>query len=75
MARGETRAGDMAEAYSTTGQPSTATSPSALSGRHREMLADESGISASIIAERGYRTIKSRAELLEFKKYQRRPGF
>src|SRR5215210_8883832 len=43
-----------------------------LSREHRTELYSESGISPQVAAERGYRTIKSRAELLEFKKYQRR---
>src|SRR5215212_5777770 len=41
---------------------------------HRQSLEMDSGISPDVITERGYRTIKSRAaaELLEYKKYQRR---
>jgi len=41
---------------------------------HRKSLETDSGISPDVIAERGYRTIKSRSapELLKYKKYQRR---
>jgi len=46
-----------------------------LSAIHRTMLEVESGIAPEIAAERGYKTVMSRAELLDFKKYQRRaPG-
>lgn len=45
-----------------------------LSQRDRHTLEVESGIDSSVIAEREYETVKNRAELLEFKKYQRRPG-
>ncbi len=39
------------------------------------MLLEESGIYPEVAAQRGYRTVRSRTELLEFKKYQRRaPG-
>ncbi len=48
--------------------------PNRLSAKHKEMLLGESGIASGIAAERGYATVKSRAELLDFKKYQRRPG-
>jgi hypothetical protein len=43
-----------------------------LADHHRHQLETESGIAREVIAERGYRTVKSRADLLEFKKYQRR---
>lgn len=43
-----------------------------LSGEHRRMLEHESGIDPGVAAERGYQTIRKRAELLDFKKYQRR---
>jgi hypothetical protein len=43
-----------------------------LSSKHRRMLLEESGISPEIVAGRGYRTVRSRTELLDFKKYQRR---
>ena len=43
-----------------------------LSARHQHMLDVSSSISPEIIADRGYATVRSRAELLEFKKYQRR---
>lgn len=36
------------------------------------MLEHESGIDPGVAAERGYQTIRKRAELLDFKKYQRR---
>jgi hypothetical protein len=36
------------------------------------MLEHESGIDPGIIEERGYSTVRSRAELLDFQKYQRR---
>jgi hypothetical protein len=45
-----------------------------LSPPHRRMLLEESGISAGVVAERGYRTVKSRAELLAFPMWQRRLG-
>ena len=45
-----------------------------LSHSHRRMLYDESGISLDVAGERGYRTTRSRAELVEFKTYQRRAG-
>lgn len=48
--------------------------PIHLSPDHRRMLLEESGISPEIADERGYRTVSSRAELPEFKKYQRRIG-
>lgn len=43
-----------------------------LSSDHTRMLLDESGISPEIAAERGYRTVRRRAELSEYKAYQRR---
>lgn len=43
-----------------------------LSREHRHMLEHESGIDPGVAAERGYQTIRKRAELLDFKKYQRR---
>lgn len=43
-----------------------------LSRKHSHMLLHESGIDPGIIAERGYATIKSRTELLDFGKKQRR---
>ena len=43
-----------------------------LSSKHSHMLLHESGIDPVRAAERDYRTIRSRAELLGFKKYQRR---
>ena len=45
-----------------------------LSRNHRRMLLEESGIDPDIVTERGYRTTRSRAELIEFKTYQRRAG-
>ncbi len=45
-----------------------------LSASHQDMIFRESGVDPSVARERGYETVKSRAELLEFKKYQRRPG-
>ena len=46
-----------------------------LSEQHRHMLEVESVIAPEIAAERGYRNVRSRAELPpEFKLYQRRPG-
>ena len=47
---------------------------SCLNREHQKMLFEESGISPEIVAERGYGTVRSRTELLDFKKYQRRPG-
>jgi hypothetical protein len=38
------------------------------------MLLDESGLSPSVVAERGYETVTRRSELLEFGKKQRRAG-
>jgi len=46
--------------------------PNQLSENHRKMLFDESGIAPAIAAERSYATVRSRADLPEFKKYQRR---
>ena len=46
--------------------------PAGLSEAHRKMLYKDSGIAPDVVAERGYKTARSRAELLEFKKYQRR---
>jgi hypothetical protein len=43
-----------------------------LSSTHAHMLFEESAISEDVAAERGSRTVRSRAELLDFKKYQRR---
>lgn len=43
-----------------------------LSPKHRAMLFEESSVSPEIVAERGYVTVRSRTELLDFKKYQRR---
>lgn len=48
--------------------------PRTLSSSHRDMILRESGVDPGVAAERGYETVKSRADLLEFKKYQRRPG-
>lgn len=45
---------------------------SMLSGSHSRMLFEDSGIDPAVAAERGYETVRSRAELLDFKKYQRR---
>ncbi len=65
----EPPAGRLSEVYKAneTGAP-----PPSLSENHRRMLLEESAIDPEIVAERGYRTVRSRAELLEFKKYQRR---
>lgn len=46
--------------------------PHTLSDPHRRMLEKDSAITSEVIAERGYETVRSRAKLLEFKKYQRR---
>lgn len=46
----------------------------ALSQDHRQMLFEDSGISPDVASERGYRTVRNRAELLEFSKGQRRLG-
>jgi hypothetical protein len=56
------------EPHSASGKPGT------LSTEHRRMLFEESGIAPEIVAERGYRTVRSRAELAggAFKEYQRR---
>lgn len=43
-----------------------------VSREHRRMLLQESAIAPEIGAERGYETVRSRSELLDFKKYQRR---
>jgi hypothetical protein len=48
--------------------------PTQLSESHEYALTVESAILPEIATERGYQTIRSRAELLDFKKYQRRPG-
>jgi uncharacterized protein DUF3854 len=45
-----------------------------LSDSHRRMLFEGSGISPDVAAERGYRTVKRRAELEEFPAWQRRLG-
>lgn len=45
-----------------------------ISSKHAHILEHESGIDLGIIQERGYRTVRSRAELLEFSKWQRRLG-
>jgi hypothetical protein len=45
-----------------------------LSESHRRQLLEESGISPDVARERGYRTVKRRAELEEFPKWQRRLG-
>lgn len=45
---------------------------STLSRKHESMLLEESGLGPSVVTERSYETIKSRADLLDFKKYQRR---
>lgn len=45
-----------------------------LARKHSHMLLCGSGIDPGVISERGYRTASSRTELLDFKKYQRRPG-
>jgi DNA-binding Lrp family transcriptional regulator len=43
-----------------------------LSRKHEHMLLHESGIDPGVADERGYATVRSRTELLDFKKYQRR---
>jgi hypothetical protein len=48
--------------------------PKKLSKNHSTMLFDESSIDPDLAAERGYRTIRSRAELSDFPKWQRRLG-
>jgi hypothetical protein len=45
-----------------------------LSGSHSRMLFEESGITPAVATERGYRTVKRRAELEEFPEWQRRLG-
>jgi hypothetical protein len=45
-----------------------------LSDKHRHQLVVESDIAPDIVAERGYRTVRGRAELQEFEEYQRRSG-
>ena len=45
-----------------------------LSDFHRKMLFEESGISPEVAAERGYRTVRRRAELEEFPAWQRKLG-
>jgi hypothetical protein len=52
------------------------TSLASLSDEHQRMLLEESGICADVVAERGYTTIRSRAEgsLQAFPKWQRRLG-
>lgn len=42
------------------------------SRKHSHMLEHESGIDPGVVDERGYRTVRSRTDLLDFKKYQRR---
>jgi hypothetical protein len=46
-----------------------------LSDAHQKMLFEESGIHHGVAEERGYRTVKRRAELEEFPEWQRRLGF
>jgi hypothetical protein len=48
--------------------------PKQLSKNHCKMLFDESGIDPTVAQERGYMTVRSGAGLLDFRKYQRRPG-
>jgi putative DNA primase/helicase len=48
--------------------------PGMLSDSHRRMLFEGSGISPEVATERGYRTVKRRAELEEFPAWQRRLG-
>lgn len=48
------------------------TRPATLFRSHRRMLFDESGLDPGVVAERGYETVTSRSQLLDFKKYQRR---
>jgi Domain of unknown function (DUF3854) len=45
-----------------------------LADAHKKMLYDGSGIDPGVAAERGYRTVKRRAELEEFPAWQRRLG-
>src|SRR5215204_2947121 len=46
-----------------------------LSGSHKRMLFEESGISPDVARERGYYTARRRSEVPEaFKNYQRKPG-
>jgi hypothetical protein len=45
-----------------------------LSESHRRQLLEESGISPDVARERGYRTVKRRAELKDFPEWQRRLG-
>lgn len=45
-----------------------------ISRKHSHILEHESGIDPGIIQERGYRTVRSRAELEEFPDWQRRLG-
>jgi hypothetical protein len=45
-----------------------------LSDAHQKMLFEESGIHHSVAEERGYRTVRRRAELEEFPEWQRRLG-
>jgi Domain of unknown function (DUF3854) len=45
-----------------------------LSDAHQKMLFEESGIHHGVAEERGYRTVKRRAELEEFPEWQRRLG-
>src|SRR5215217_801678 len=54
--------------------PEPGGSAPSLSGEHRRMLFEESGIDPDVAAERGYRTVKRRAELEEFPEWQRRLG-
>lgn len=48
--------------------------PHTLSDSHRRMLYRESGIDPGVAEERGYRTVKRRADLEEFPEWQRRLG-
>jgi len=54
--------------------PEPGGSAPSLSDEHRRMLYEESGIDPDVAAERGYRTVKRRAELEEFPEWQRRLG-
>jgi hypothetical protein len=48
--------------------------PETLSDSHSRMLFEGSGIDSDVARERGYRTVKRRAELQEFREWQRRLG-
>jgi predicted transcriptional regulator len=45
-----------------------------LSREHEHMLLHDSGIDPGVAAERGYQTVRSRAKLSDFKRYQRKLG-